>query len=59
VLTVGDTKDFVAQDGIIGLTVDRKRLKLRINLAAADSAQLVISSKLLRQAEIVRKRAKA
>lgn len=53
VLTVGDTKDFVSQNGIVGFTVAKKRLKLRINLAAADTAKLVISSKLLRQAEIV------
>jgi hypothetical protein len=54
VLTVGDTKDFVAQNGIVGFTVSHNRLKLRVNLAAADSAKLTISSKLLRQAEIVR-----
>jgi len=58
VLTVGDTKDFVARGGIVGFTVDRKRLRLRVNLAAADSAQLTISSKLLRQAEVVRGGAK-
>ncbi|HLQ67521.1 MAG TPA: YfiR family protein [Candidatus Limnocylindrales bacterium] len=52
-LTVGDTKDFVAQNGIVGFTLARNRLKLRINLAAADTAKLIISSKLLRQAEIV------
>lgn len=55
VLTVGDTKDFAARGGIVGFAVDRNRLKLRVNLAAADSAQLTISSKLLRQAEVVRK----
>ena len=54
VLTVGDTKDFVSQDGVIGFVLDRKRLKLRVNLAAADVADLTISSKLLRQAEVVR-----
>jgi len=54
ILTVGDTKDFAAQDGIVGFTVDKKRLKLRVNLAAADSANLTISSKLLRQADVVR-----
>jgi hypothetical protein len=54
VLTVGDTKDFVARNGIVGFIVARNRLRLRINLAAADSAKLTISSKLLRQAEIVR-----
>jgi len=58
VLTVGDTKDFATRGGIVGFAVDRKRLKLRVNLAAADSAQLTISSKLLRQAEVVRKGAK-
>lgn len=58
VLTVGDTKDFATRGGIVGFGVDRKRLKIRVNLAAADSAQLTISSKLLRQAEVVRKAAK-
>ncbi len=53
VLTVGDTKDFARRHGIVGFEVQRNRLRLRINLAAADSARLTISSKLLRQAEIV------
>jgi len=53
VLTVGDTKDFAKRHGIVGFEVQRNRLRLRINLAAADSARLTISSKLLRQAEIV------
>jgi hypothetical protein len=54
VLTVGDTDQFVTQNGIIGFRLSKNRLKLRINLAAADTARLIISSKLLRQAEIVR-----
>ena len=58
VLTVGDTKDFAARGGMVGFTASRNRLKLRVNLAAADSANLTISSKLLRQAEVVRKGAK-
>ena len=53
VLTVGETKDFAARYGIVGFDVQRNRLKLRINVAAADSAKLMISSKLLRQAELV------
>ena len=53
VLTVGETKDFAARYGIVGFDVQRNRLKLRINVAAADSAKLTISSKLLRQAELV------
>jgi hypothetical protein len=52
VLTVGD--QFVTQNGIIGFRLSKNRLKLRINIAAADTAKLTISSKLLRQAEIVR-----
>jgi hypothetical protein len=53
VLTVGDGKDFAEKDGMIGFVTARDRLKLRINLAAATAAKLTISSKLLRQAEIV------
>jgi len=55
VLTVGETKDFASRYGIVGFDVQRNRLRLRINVAAADSAKLTISSKLLRQAELVPK----
>ncbi|HKQ57011.1 MAG TPA: YfiR family protein [Candidatus Eisenbacteria bacterium] len=54
ILTVGDTKDFAADAGIIGFELAQRRLRLRINLAAATDARLTISSKLLRQAQIVR-----
>jgi len=53
ILTVGDGKAFAEHDGMIGFVTARDRLKLRINLAAATAARLTISSKLLRQAEIV------
>lgn len=53
VLTVGDTGDFASRSGMIGFQVVQRRLRLRINLAAANAAGLTISSKLLRQAEIV------
>jgi hypothetical protein len=53
VLTVGDADDFMARDGIIGFKMARNRLRLRINPAVAKAAKLTISSKLLRQAEIV------
>ena len=53
VLTVGETKDFATRYGIVGFDVQKNRLRLRINTAAADSAKLTISSKLLRQAELV------
>jgi len=53
ILTVGETKDFAQRSGIIGFVVAEKRLRLAVNLAAANVARLRISSKLLRQSEIV------
>jgi len=53
ILTVGETKDFAQRSGIIGFVVAGKRLRLAVNLAAANAARLTISSKLLRQSEIV------
>ena len=53
ILTVGETPDFTAHDGMIGFQMAKNRLRLRINAPAARAARLVISSKLLRQAEIV------
>jgi hypothetical protein len=53
VLTVGETKQFAQRSGMIGFVVADKRLRLAINLAAANEAGLTISSKLLRQSEIV------
>lgn len=53
VLTVGETKDFALRSGVIGFVIADKRVRLVINLAAARAARLTISSKLLRQAEIV------
>jgi hypothetical protein len=54
-LTVGDTNDFAKRDGVIGFVQTGERIRLRINLPAARAAGLTISSKLLRQAEVVRK----
>lgn len=56
ILTVGETADFAAEAGVIGFELAQRRLRLRINLAAAANARLTISSKLLRQATIVRGR---
>ena len=53
ILTVGETPDFATRSGMIGFVVSDNRLRLRINLAAARAARLTISSKLLRQAQIV------
>jgi hypothetical protein len=53
ILTVGETDDFTARDGMIRFSIVQNKLHLAINLEAAQAAQLVISSKLLRLAEIV------
>jgi hypothetical protein len=53
ILTVSDTEDFAKQGGMIRLFAENKRTRLKINLDAAREAGLVISSKLLRPAEIV------
>jgi hypothetical protein len=52
-LTVGDVSDFAKRQGIIGFITSGDRLRLRINVGAARAAGLTISSKLLRQAEVV------
>ena len=53
ILTVSDADDFAQRGGMIQFVTDRGRIRLRINLAAAQAARLTISSKLLRVAEIV------
>ena len=52
VLTVGETEDFFNRGGMITLTAEQNRVRLRINTAVLHSANLVVSSKLLRVAEI-------
>jgi len=54
VLTVSDGDGFASQGGIIEFFTDKSRIRLRINLDAAEAANLTISSKLLRVAEVVR-----
>ena len=53
VLTVGDTEDFARSGGMVQFVTENKRIKLKINVDAARAANLTISSKLLRPAEIV------
>lgn len=55
VLTVGDMDHFAEQGGIISLRNEETRIKLTINLAAAQQAGLKISSQLLKIATIVGK----
>jgi hypothetical protein len=52
VLTVGETEDFLNRGGMITLGAEQNRVRLRISAPALRSANLVVSSKLLRVAEI-------
>lgn len=53
VLTVTDSTSEESRDAIIVLITENKRIRMRINIAAAHANNLVISSKLLRPAEVV------
>jgi hypothetical protein len=53
ILTVGDMEGFARDGGIIRFITKDNRIRFRINVEAAEAAHLVISSKLLRLAEIV------
>jgi hypothetical protein len=53
ILTVTDAVGTESQDAIIVLMTVENRIRMRINVAAARANQLVISSKLLRPAEVV------
>src|SRR5262249_20897545 len=48
VLIVGDAEHFADRGGTIQFVTEEKKIRLRINLGAAKSANLTISSKLLR-----------
>jgi hypothetical protein len=52
-LTVGDVDGFSRSGGVIRLATVQNKVRLRISLNAATAANLTISSKLLRPAEIV------
>lgn len=52
-LTVSDVDDFAARGGIIQLSTESGKIRLKINVNVAKASSLVISSKLLRSAEIV------
>jgi hypothetical protein len=53
ILLVGESEGFAIRGGMVRFITERNRVRLRINLEAAKAAGLVISSKLLRPAEIV------
>jgi hypothetical protein len=52
ILTVSDAPGFLQQGGMIWFFTRDNKIQLQINLEAAKAAELVISSKLLRLAEI-------
>ncbi|HKX27064.1 MAG TPA: YfiR family protein [Blastocatellia bacterium] len=52
ILTVGEGEGFTQRGGMIGFVTEKNKVRLRINLAAAKEGNLIISSKLLRVAEI-------
>ncbi|MFZ6013324.1 MAG: YfiR family protein [Bacteroidota bacterium] len=53
ILTVGDSENFVKQGGMIRFFTESSKTRIQINLKAVKQADLTISSKLLRVAEIV------
>jgi hypothetical protein len=53
-LTVGDTPDFAAQGGVIGLRLDGERIRLSVNLTAAEKANVRVSSRVLSLATIIK-----
>jgi hypothetical protein len=54
ILTVGDTGNFAVEGGVINLKLEGGRVRLQINLDAADRQKLRISAKLLSLAQIVK-----
>jgi hypothetical protein len=53
VLTVGDFDGFARRGGMIRFVTEKNKIRLRIGLETAKAANLIISSKLLRPAEII------
>jgi hypothetical protein len=52
VLTIGESDKFTSLGGMVGLTVKDDRIQVEVNLPAAQSAGLSISSRLLRIATV-------
>lgn len=52
VLLVSEVDGFAQRGGMIEFVTDQKKIKLKINVESAHAADLVISSKLLRVAEV-------
>jgi hypothetical protein len=54
ILTVGESSGFAAGGGVVNFLVKDGRVRLEINVAAAEREKLRISAKLLKLAEIVK-----
>lgn len=52
ILTVGESADFAKRGGMVRFTTEDKKIRIHINLEAARRAELSISSKLLRLAQV-------
>ena len=55
ILTIGEDEAFLAEGGAVALLLVSDRVRMKINLSAAERAGLHISSKLLGLAQVVRK----
>jgi len=53
ILTVSDKKNFAHNGGIINFIVKEKKIRFQINLQAVKESDILISSKILRQADII------
>ncbi|ALG66570.1 YfiR family protein [Beggiatoa leptomitoformis] len=53
VLTVGDVDSFAEMGGIVNLWRDEERIKVEVNLSAAEKVNLKISSRLLQLARVI------
>lgn len=52
ILTIGDNPEFIKMGGMINFIEYKGRIKLQVNICAAQKAGLTISSKLLRLSEV-------
>lgn len=53
ILTVGENEDFIANSGMVQLTMDQGTIKIIVNLKAVKRAGLSINSRVLRIAKVV------
>lgn len=53
ILTVGDQNRFASSGGMIRFFIENNKIRLQINLKAAKAANLSLSSKLLRLADVI------